>query len=188
MCVCVYVCFCVCEGSIAEIIAVSGEGRGFNSASRKSRIHPYFKIIIKIVIKIILCSLEHWFSCDFSNTRKQKTYQPRNTVRQHVHRVHDSQMLTGRQHRQSQNANAKDDSGYRLVSSSLLFNQSWIFYYTSTKSWRGYIFTAVCLRVCLPVCVSVRLNSCEQNSSRTDEPIWTRFSQNGCFPHWLKPY
>ena len=27
--------------------------------------------------------------------------------------------------------------------------------YISTKSWRGYIFTAVCLCVCLCVCVSV---------------------------------
>ena len=26
--------------------------------------------------------------------------------------------------------------------------------YTSTKSWRGYIFTAVCLCVCVSVCVS----------------------------------
>ena len=29
--------------------------------------------------------------------------------------------------------------------------------YTSTKSWRGYIFTAVCLRVCLSVCLCVCL-------------------------------
>ena len=59
-------------------------------------------------------------------------------------------------------------------------------FYTSTKSWRGYIFTAVCLCVCLSVCVSG--SSCEQNSSRTDESIWTRFSLNGCLPHWLEPY
>ena len=59
-------------------------------------------------------------------------------------------------------------------------------YYTSTKSWRGYIFTSVCLCVCLCVCVSGI--SCEQNSSRTDAPIWTRFSLNGCFLHWLGPY
>ena len=58
----------------------------------------------------------------------------------------------------------------------------------STKSRRGYIFTAVCLYVCLSVCVCVRLNSCEQNSSRTDEPIRTRFSLNGCLQHWLGPY
>ena len=49
-------------------------------------------------------------------------------------------------------------------------------YYTSMKSWRGYIFTADCLCVCLSVCVSG--SACEQNSSRTDEPIWTRFSLN----------
>ena len=63
-------------------------------------------------------------------------------------------------------------------------------FYTSTKSWRGYIFTAVCLCVCvcLSVCLCVWLNSCEQNSSRTDEPIWTRFSLNGGLEHWLKPY
>ena len=63
-----------------------------------------------------------------------------------------------------------------------------IVFYTSTKSLRGYIFTAVCLCVCLCVCVCVRLFSCEQNSSQTDEPIWTRFSLNGSFPHWLGPY
>ena len=63
-------------------------------------------------------------------------------------------------------------------------------FYTSTKSWRGYIFTTVCLCVCLSVCVCVcvRLFSCEQNSSRTDTPIWTRFSLNGCLAHWLEPY
>ena len=59
-------------------------------------------------------------------------------------------------------------------------------YYTSTKSWRGYIFTSVCLCVCVSVCVSNF--SCEQNSSQTDAQIWTRFSLNGCFLHWLKPY
>ena len=45
---------------------------------------------------------------------------------------------------------------------------------------------SVCLCVCLCVCVSG--TSCEQNSSRTDAPIWMQFSLNGCFPHWLKPY
>ena len=59
------------------------------------------------------------------------------------------------------------------------------FFYTSTKLWRGYIFTAVCLCVCLFVCVSVMF-SCEQNSSRTDVPIWTRFLLYGCLPLWLK--
>ena len=58
------------------------------------------------------------------------------------------------------------------------------YFYTSTKSWRGYIFTAVCVCVCvcLSVCLCVRI-SCEQNSSRKDVPIWTRFSLNGCLPH-----
>ena len=55
-------------------------------------------------------------------------------------------------------------------------------FYTSTKSWRGYIFIAVCLCVCL--CVR---NSCEQNSSRTDAPILTRFLLNGCLQHWHGP-
>ena len=39
----------------------------------------------------------------------------------------------------------------------------------------------------LSVCVCVR-NSCEQNSGRTDAPIWTQFSLNGCLQHWLRPY
>ena len=39
-----------------------------------------------------------------------------------------------------------------------------LFCYTSTKSWRGYIFTAVCLCVCVSVCLCVRI-SCEQNFS-----------------------
>ena len=57
-------------------------------------------------------------------------------------------------------------------------------YYISTKAWRGSIFTAVCL------CVCVSDSACEQNSwgSRTDEPIWTRFSLNGCLAHWLRSY
>ena len=42
-------------------------------------------------------------------------------------------------------------------------------------------------QLCLSVCMCVWI-SCEQNSSRTDAPIWTRFSLNGCLPHWLKPY
>ena len=38
----------------------------------------------------------------------------------------------------------------------------------------------VCVCVCVSVCLSVCLsgNSCEQNSSRTDTPILTRFSLN----------
>ena len=43
------------------------------------------------------------------------------------------------------------------------------------------VCVCVCVSVCLSVCVSG--TSCEQNSSRTDEPIWTRFSLHGCFPH-----
>ena len=43
------------------------------------------------------------------------------------------------------------------------------------------------LSVCVSVCLCVRI-SCEQNSSRTDEPIWTQFSLNGCLQHWLRPY
>ena len=50
-------------------------------------------------------------------------------------------------------------------------------YYTSTKSWRGYIFTAVCLSVCVCLCVQFFL--------------WTKFQPNGCtnldavFAKWL---
>ena len=44
----------------------------------------------------------------------------------------------------------------------------------------------LCVNVCVSVCVSE--NSCEQNSSWTDAPIWMRFSLNGCLLHWLKPY
>ena len=45
---------------------------------------------------------------------------------------------------------------------------------------------SVCLSVSLCVCVSD--SACEQYSSRTDAPIWTRFSLNGCLAHWLGPY
>ena len=58
--------------------------------------------------------------------------------------------------------------------------------YTPAKSWRGYNFTVVCLCVCLSVCVSG--SSCKQNSSQTDQPMWTRFSLNGCLPHLLELY
>ena len=56
-------------------------------------------------------------------------------------------------------------------------------YYTSTKSWRGYIFTAVCLCVCLCVCVCV----CVRHF------LWTKFQPNECteldavFARWLLP-
>ena len=36
------------------------------------------------------------------------------------------------------------------------------------------------------VCLSG--SACEQNSSKTDAPIWTRFLLYGCLTHWLKPY
>ena len=39
------------------------------------------------------------------------------------------------------------------------------YFYTSTKSWRGYIFTAVCLCVCVSVCPIF---------------LWTKFQPNGC--------
>ena len=39
------------------------------------------------------------------------------------------------------------------------------------------------------VCLCVRRGySCEQNSSQTDAPIWTRFLLNGCLAHWLGPF
>ena len=64
------------------------------------------------------------------------------------------------------------------------------FYYTSTKSWTGYIFTenCFCVCVCVCVCVSVCLSVSEQNSRLTDAPIWTWFSLNGWSPHWLGSY
>ena len=69
------------------------------------------------------------------------------------------------------------------------FSECFLCFYTSTKSWRGYIFTPVCLCVCVYVfvCLCVRI-SCEQNSSRTDTPIWTQFLLNGSLQHWLGPY
>ena len=50
----------------------------------------------------------------------------------------------------------------------------------------GYIFIAVCLIVC--VCLYVCPSTSKQDSSRTDAPVWTRFSLNGCIPHWVGPY
>ena len=44
----------------------------------------------------------------------------------------------------------------------------------------------VCVCVCLSVCVSGI--SSEQNSSRKDALIWTRFSLNDCLLLWLEPY
>ena len=51
-----------------------------------------------------------------------------------------------------------------------------------------YVCLCVCLSVCVFVCVCVSDVFKKQNSSRTDEPIWTRFSLNGCLSHWLEPY
>ena len=69
---------------------------------------------------------------------------------------------------------------FRKVSIYLLLN-----YYQYIDN-GGVIFSLQFVCVCVSVCVSG--NFCEQNSSRTDAPIWTQFSRNGCFPHWLKPY
>ena len=49
-----------------------------------------------------------------------------------------------------------------------------------------YVF--MCLSVCLSVCLCICVSISEQNSSRADEPIWTRFSLNGCLLYWLGPY
>ena len=43
------------------------------------------------------------------------------------------------------------------------------FYYTSTKSWRGYIFNAVCLCVC--VCLSICLSVCVSLSLSLSVPL-----------------
>ena len=61
-----------------------------------------------------------------------------------------------------------------------------LYFFTPPRNRGGVIFSlqfvcvSVCLSVCVCVCVCVRLFSCEQNSSRTNAPIWTRFSLNGC--------
>ena len=63
-----------------------------------------------------------------------------------------------------------------------------VYIFTPPRSRGGVIFSLqfVCVCVCLSVCVSNF--SCEQNSSRTDAQIWTRYSLNGCLLHWLRPY
>ena len=64
-----------------------------------------------------------------------------------------------------------------------------IIFITPPRNRGGVIFSlqfvCVCvfLSVCLFVCVSS--SSCEQNSSRTDAPIWMLVSLNGCLLHWL---
>ena len=67
--------------------------------------------------------------------------------------------------------------------------------YTSTKSWKSWIFIAVCLYVYVCLCVSVCVCVCVcvsvcqwKNFEQKNAPIWTRFSLNGCIPHWLGPY
>ena len=52
------------------------------------------------------------------------------------------------------------------------------FYYTFMKSWKGYIFTPVCLCVCLSVCQW-------KNSSQKDALILTWLSLNDCLQHAL---
>ena len=52
----------------------------------------------------------------------------------------------------------------------------WIFMYQSRlqvqiQDWKVHVHR------------TISNSACEQNSSRTDEPIWTRFSLNGCLPH-----
>ena len=51
--------------------------------------------------------------------------------------------------------------------------------FTSPRTRGGVVFSLQF------VCVSVYVSgySCEQNSSRTDAPIWMRFSLNGCLSH-----
>ena len=83
-----------------------------------------------------------------------------------------------------------------FLTSPFQFHTTSEFFYTSTKSWGGGIFLLqfVCLSVCLSQCMCLSLcmclscSACEQNSSRTDELIWARFSLNGCLLYWLKPY
>ena len=50
------------------------------------------------------------------------------------------------------------------------------YFYTSTKSWRGYIFIADCLSVS------------EHNSYWANAQILMRFLLIGCLPHWLRPF
>ena len=49
-----------------------------------------------------------------------------------------------------------------------------------------YIHCSLYVYVCVWVCLSVWVSVSEQNSSRTDDPIWTRFSLNGCLLLWLR--
>ena len=83
---------------------------------------------------------------------------------------------------------------YLKLRVSYVFSISFFFYFIyfffiPPRNRGGVIFSLqfVCVCVCVCVCLCVR-NSCEQNSSRTDAPIWMWFSLNGCLPHWLGPY
>ena len=60
----------------------------------------------------------------------------------------------------------------------------WDAIFTPPRNRGGIIFSFQFVCVC--VCLSG--SACEQNSSRAAEPIWTRFSLNGCLLHWLEPY
>ena len=61
---------------------------------------------------------------------------------------------------------------------------------TPPRNRGGVIFSLqfVCVSVYVCVCVCVRLFSCEQNSSRTNAPIWMQFLLNSCLWQWLGPY
>ena len=65
----------------------------------------------------------------------------------------------------------------------VLFHGQWLSYLITPPRIRGGVIFSLQF-----VCVCVRLISCEQNSSRKDSPIWTRFSLNGCLLHWLGLY
>ena len=54
-------------------------------------------------------------------------------------------------------------------------------YYTPVKSWMGYIFTSICLCVCLSVHLQTKLPIEPQTT------ILTRSLINNCLLHWLEP-
>ena len=60
----------------------------------------------------------------------------------------------------------------------------------SVNHWILSVSICQLLSVYHTVCQSLNLclSVSEQNSSRMDVPTWTRFSLNGCLPHWLGPY